>query len=81
MITKTTALTQIMIRGIRMIEIEIEITRKYKANGERGSFSATATGAMGRVAVCDDVNYTKCIAGLRAMLAEQEQEAQEKCDG
>ena len=54
----------------------IEITR----NNDR-SWSASSRGAMDRVAVCDDVDYTKCLAGLRAMLAEQEQEAQEKCDG
>ena len=53
---------------------------EIKRNTDR-SWSASSRGAMDRVAVCEDVDYTKCLAGLRAMLAEQEQEAQEKCDG
>ena len=46
---------------------------EIKRNNDR-SWSASSKGAMGRLAVCEDADYTKCLAGLRAMLAEQDRE-------
>ena len=46
---------------------------EIKRNNDR-SWSASSKGAMGRVAVCEDADYTKCLKGLRAMLAEQDRD-------